>query len=86
MEELTIILSSILGFCMMFYALVAYIRPYGRIKMIPNARRVLFLMAHPDDETMFFAPTILNLCRLMPFIVHSLLACSLKRDFYLQAN
>ena len=63
MEELTLILSSILGFCMMFYALVAYIRPYTRLKQIAKARRVLLVMAHPDDETMFFGPTILNLSR-----------------------
>ena len=63
MEELTLILSSILGFCMMFYALVAYIRPYTRLKQIAKAKRVLLVMAHPDDETMFFGPTILNLSR-----------------------
>jgi len=64
MEELTLILTSILGFCTLFYALAAYIRPYSRLKAISSAaKRVLLVIAHPDDETMFFGPTMLNLSR-----------------------
>eukprot|EP00095_Tigriopus_kingsejongensis_P010300 maker-scaffold148_size310697-snap-gene-1.19 protein:Tk10300 transcript:maker-scaffold148_size310697-snap-gene-1.19-mRNA-1 annotation:"n-acetylglucosaminyl-phosphatidylinositol de-n-acetylase" len=63
MEELTMFLSAIFGFCLMFYAFVAYMRPYARLKQIPKAKRILFVTSHPDDETMFFGPAILNLCR-----------------------
>ncbi|TRY79452.1 hypothetical protein TCAL_07558 [Tigriopus californicus] len=63
MEVLTVALSAILGFCLMFYAFVAYMRPYARLKQIPKAQRVLFVTSHPDDEAMFFGPAILNLCR-----------------------
>ena len=64
MEGLTLILTSILGFCTFFYALAAYIRPYSRLKAISSAaKRVLLVIAHPDDETMFFGPTLLNLNR-----------------------
>ncbi|MFH4982649.1 hypothetical protein AB6A40_009358 [Gnathostoma spinigerum] len=30
---------------------------------LPSARRVLFITAHPDDETMFFAPTLRGLAQ-----------------------
>lgn len=32
---------------------------------LPNltGKRILFLIAHPDDEAMFFAPSLLNLAR-----------------------
>ena len=76
MEELTLVLSSILGFCLMCYGLFAYLRPYTRLKMIPRLRRVLFVMAHPDDETMFFGPSIINLCRQQPKVQVFLLCLS----------
>ena len=44
MEELTLVLSSILGFCLMFYALVAYMRPYARTKNINRAKRVRIMI------------------------------------------
>ena len=63
MEGLTFILISILAFCLVFYVLATYFRPYAKLKAIKNASRVLLVVAHPDDETMFFGPTILNFCR-----------------------
>ena len=63
MEELTLILVSILGFCVMFHFLAHYFKPYSRLKMLKEAKRVLIVTSHPDDETMFFGPTILSLCR-----------------------
>lgn len=30
---------------------------------LPNSRRVLICIAHPDDESMFFGPTILSLTK-----------------------
>ena len=57
------ILVSILGFCVMFHLLAHYFKPYARLKMLKDAKRVLIVTSHPDDETMFFGPTILSLCR-----------------------
>lgn len=66
MELLTLILAVIFSFCLLFYVIVAYLKPYARQKQIHSGgarRRVLFVTAHPDDETMFFGPTIIALCR-----------------------
>jgi len=62
MEGLTLILCSILAFCLAFYLLATYFRPYARLKAIKDAERVLLVISHPDDESMFFGPTILSLC------------------------
>ena len=63
MEELTMILVSILGFCVLFHFLAHYLKPASRLKMLKEAKRILIVTSHPDDETMFFGPTILSLCR-----------------------
>lgn len=61
MEELTLILVTIFTFCLAFYLLISQLystaarRPAGRMS------RVLLVTAHPDDEVMFFGPTILSL-------------------------
>ena len=47
----------------MFHLLAHYFKPYARLKMLKDAKRVLIVTSHPDDETMFFGPTILSLCR-----------------------
>ena len=57
------ILVFILGFCVMFHLLAHYFKPYSRLKMLKDAKRILIITSHPDDETMFFGPTILSLCR-----------------------
>ena len=59
MEILTVILLFILTFCLIFYALCAN----ARRKEIRTARRVLLVTCHPDDETMFFGPTILSMTK-----------------------
>jgi len=61
MEDLTLFLCSIFAFCMCFYLLTAYIKPYRHMKELRAARRVIFVISHPDDEVMFFGPTILGL-------------------------
>ena len=57
------VLVFILGFCVMFHLLAHYFKPYSRLKMLKDAKRILIITSHPDDETMFFGPTILSLCR-----------------------
>ena len=59
MEILTAILLFILALCLMLYALMVH----ARGKEIRTARRVLLVTSHPDDETMFFGPTILSMTK-----------------------
>ena len=41
-------------------------------RFLGDKRRTLFITAHPDDECMFFAPTILSLTARQPETVHLL--------------
>ena len=59
MEPLTIALVIILTFCLTFYGLIAN----AKRKEIRTAKRVLLVTSHPDDETMFFGPTILSMTK-----------------------
>ncbi len=59
MDALTLVLAAVLGVCLVFYSLVAN----ARRKEIKTARRVLLVTSHPDDEVMFFGPTVLSLTR-----------------------
>ena len=52
------ILVFIIVFCIMLPALAHY----SRLKNLKGAKRILIITSHPDDETMFFGPTILSLC------------------------
>ena len=83
MESLTLILLSILAFCLAFYLLATYFRPYARLKAIGGgeARRVLLVTSHPDDESMFFGPTLLNLCRTRAGAENVFLLCMSNGDF-----
>ena len=81
MESLTLILCSILAFCLAFYLLATYFRPYARLKAIGEARRVLLVVSHPDDESMFFGPTLLNLCRSRGSAEGVFLLCMSNGDF-----
>ena len=59
--------TLIILFLISFAAIVIYnaLRRYGRIGMPLDGQRgrVLIVIAHPDDECMFFAPTVLALTR-----------------------
>ena len=45
---------------------------YNRQYRLIGKRRTLFVTAHPDDECMFFAPTILSITSFVPDSVHLL--------------
>lgn len=47
-----------IGFSVIVHTLVTVIRPSKYSKAVKKARKVLFLSAHPDDECMFFGPSI----------------------------
>ncbi len=64
--DLTLVLTAVLGFCLVFYALVSHARSRrggSSSGFGAGARRVLLVTAHPDDETMFFGPTVVGLRR-----------------------
>jgi len=63
MEDLTLILFSILICCLVFYLFFSSFNSYQSLKELKDARRVLIVTSHPDDEVMFFGPTILGLLR-----------------------
>jgi len=63
MEDLTLFLVSILVCCMVFYLIVSHLSPHPIQKHLQSPARVLFVTSHPDDEVMFFGPTILGLAR-----------------------
>jgi len=61
-EWITIVFALIFGSSLfVYYALRRQTR--RRIPLKVHMGRVLFVIAHPDDECMFFAPTILALTR-----------------------
>nr|ACO12149.1 N-acetylglucosaminyl-phosphatidylinositol de-N-acetylase [Lepeophtheirus salmonis] len=71
-EELTLllILHTFAALCFLLYILISL---YGsKSKVIPPSSRALIVIAHPDDEVMFFGPTIANLTRDHEMNVHLL--------------
>jgi len=60
LEHLFVILLAYAGLSILLYCVVFRWRYHTRL---PRAKRVLVVTAHPDDECMFFGPTILDLNR-----------------------
>ncbi|XP_023326517.1 N-acetylglucosaminyl-phosphatidylinositol de-N-acetylase isoform X2 [Eurytemora carolleeae] len=63
MEDLTILLVLILIFCIIIYFLLSTVQAWKQGKQLMGAKRVMLVIAHPDDEVMFFGPTILGLLK-----------------------
>jgi len=63
MEDLTLVLLTILICCLVFYLFFSSFNSYQSLKELKDAKRVLIVTSHPDDEVMFFGPTILGLLR-----------------------
>jgi len=61
MEELTLVLISIFSSCFAFYLVISSL--VSKSSCFNHTSRVLLVTAHPDDEVMFFGPTILSLLR-----------------------
>lgn len=68
LEHLVILLFIYTFGCFICYWLICYSRRWWqryrgpfRTTELPAVKRVLIVTAHPDDESMFFAPTILGL-------------------------
>ena len=63
MEDLTILLILILILCIFIYFLLSTFKPWKHGKQLGSAKRVMLVISHPDDEVMFFGPTILGLLK-----------------------
>ena len=63
MEDLTILLVLILILCILIYFLLSTVQAWKQGKQLMGAKRVMLVIAHPDDEVMFFGPTILGLLK-----------------------
>lgn len=61
MEDLTLLLLFLLLICSCVYLLLNSAVSWKTAKQLTHARRVMVVISHPDDEVMFFGPTILGL-------------------------
>lgn len=55
---ITLIVYSIL--CVLLYTGIVHWKVFTFKSDVKNPKRVLLVIAHPDDECMFFGPTVLN--------------------------
>lgn len=62
-EHVIILCIAYTALSVFLYVSIVRLKLLSFRKAIPSARRVLFVTAHPDDECMFFGPTILNLIK-----------------------
>lgn len=61
MEALSLLLVCILCLCLLFYLLLSHFTSSN--KQLGPVKRVMLVISHPDDEVMFFGPTILGLTK-----------------------
>jgi len=50
------------AFILTALVLIYYVASWYKWKRIKNVKRALFVISHPDDECMFFGPSIVSLC------------------------
>lgn len=58
-------------FCICVYSACVYFK-FTNWNRLKAAKRVMFVIAHPDDECMFFGPLILSLSKLQDCQLHLL--------------
>lgn len=63
MEHLVIAVCIYVCLCVMVYFATVYLRISPDCGQLRSVKRVLFVIAHPDDECMFFGPTIISLAQ-----------------------
>lgn len=63
LEHLILALGIYLLICIFLYIAILKWNLLDFRKDVKNPRRILIVIAHPDDECMFFGPTILNFTR-----------------------
>ncbi|ENN71836.1 hypothetical protein HUJ04_001002 [Dendroctonus ponderosae] len=59
-EHLIVGLLCYVLLCGLLYLCITQLGLFGFTRDFRNAKRILFVTAHPDDEVMFFGPTILH--------------------------
>jgi N-acetylglucosaminylphosphatidylinositol deacetylase len=59
-EHLILAVSVYILVCVFLYLSISRWKIIRFRKDVKNPTRVLFVIAHPDDECMFFGPTVLN--------------------------
>ncbi|KAJ8957998.1 hypothetical protein NQ318_002000 [Aromia moschata] len=59
-EHLTLATALYIVICITLYYCIVKWKLFVYNRDPRNAKRILFIIAHPDDECMFFGPTILN--------------------------
>lgn len=57
-EHLILGLLFYVALCVVLYLSITLLGLFGFTRDMRNTRRILFVTAHPDDEVMFFGPTI----------------------------
>lgn len=63
MEHLTVAVLAYICLCIVFYYAAVYLKIFPDNGYLRTVKRVLFVIAHPDDECMFFGPVILKLAQ-----------------------
>lgn len=71
-EHLILFSLFYLALCILMYACIVQWEILTFQKEILNPKRVLLIIAHPDDECMFFGPTIFNLLKVEKCVVYLL--------------
>lgn len=62
-EHLILFCVLYISLCILLYIFIITWKWLPFDREIRNSKRVLFIIAHPDDECMFFGPTILHYTR-----------------------
>jgi N-acetylglucosaminylphosphatidylinositol deacetylase len=62
-EHLTLAVLAYICLCIAFYFATVYLKISPDNGYLKTVKRVLFVIAHPDDECMFFGPVILKLAQ-----------------------
>lgn len=62
LEHLILFFLVYFATCVLLYVFIVAWKTFPYTKSI-NCKRVLFITSHPDDEVMFFGPTILHLMK-----------------------
>lgn len=68
------------------YIIININKSFKNIKCIGKAEKVLIVIAHPDDECMFFAPTLINLCKSEKSSSEVHLLCLSSGNYYNQGK
>ncbi|XP_067144284.1 N-acetylglucosaminyl-phosphatidylinositol de-N-acetylase [Centruroides vittatus] len=63
MMDILTFLSGVIMISVITYLIINVNKFVRNIKCVKKAKKVLVVVAHPDDECMFFAPTLINLCK-----------------------